>query len=111
MCVLARLPLPWHADIRCELACELVSEPEAELDVVDAAADAELADLLGCELDLGSGLQDKKLGDQQVVLVFESCGDVDFIRDERRRVELRPAPQQLLQNGKVSCRARVVSTV
>ena len=68
----AKLALPVHPDIGGELAGELVAEPEPELDIVDAAADAELADLLDREIDLGSGLQDQVLRDKELVLALQA---------------------------------------
>src|SRR3546814_869571 len=94
----SELPLPLHADIGCELADKFVSQPKPDLDIVDAAADAELTDLLNREIDLGSGLQNEALRDQEVVLGLQARGNIAFIGNERRAVNLKEIGHQTLQS-------------
>src|SRR3546814_6738541 len=64
--------LPGHADVRRELAADLVAQAQASLGRAQARADAAAGVVLAVELGLDLPLQDQPVGQQRVVLGFQA---------------------------------------
>src|SRR3546814_6612435 len=72
VCGAAVCALPGHADVRRELAADLVAQAQASLGRAQARADAAAGVVLAVELGLDLPLQDQPVGQQRVVLGFQA---------------------------------------
>lgn len=59
--------IPRNAGVRRELSCDLIAEPETELDVIEAGADPKLRHRLDRHVHLEARVRDETLRDEQVV--------------------------------------------
>src|SRR3546814_6415119 len=90
--------LPVHADIRRDgPVADLVAQPEAELDVGDALALADLPVVRRGQVDLADRLQDQPVGEQEVVLDAEARRQVALLAEEQVNVELVPLRHQTIE--------------
>src|SRR3546814_16881400 len=87
--------LPVHADIRRDgPVADLVAQPEAELDVGDALALADLPVVRRGQVDLADRLQDQPVGEQEVVLDAEARRPVALLAEDQVTVDLQPLRAQ-----------------
>src|SRR3546814_20335048 len=83
--------LPVHADIRRDgPVADLVAQPEAELDVGDALALADLPVVRRGQVDLADRLQDQPVGEQEVVLDAEARREAALHAAEQFTVAIAP---------------------
>src|SRR3546814_6465603 len=95
------LSLPRDADIRRELARNLIAQAQAKLDARQAMADAAFGHVLKGDLGFGDRLKDQPLGDPLVIAALDPRRDVALVRQEQRPLEI----------GRESCRERVCQYV
>src|SRR3546814_5911285 len=84
------LSLPRDADIRRELARNLIAQAQAKLDARQAMADAAFGHVLKGDLGVGDRLKDQPLGDPLVIAALEPLTDVALVRQEQRPIDLEP---------------------
>lgn len=85
---LAEPTLPTDSQIGGNLPADLVAQAEAGCDGTESRAELKLRYLLCRNVQLEPRLQQHALGDLQVEFSFEPAGQVPFVGQERRRVEL-----------------------
>src|SRR3546814_839163 len=86
----ASLPFIGDADIGSELAIDLVTDSEADLDIAEACADADFGNILRREVKFRPGLNDQALGNAQVIVAFQSSQQITLVRQEQRPFQLKP---------------------
>src|SRR3546814_8788889 len=84
------LSLPRDADIRRELARNLIAQAQAKLDARQAMADAAFGHVLKGDLGFGDRLKDQPLGDPLVIAALDPRRDVALVRQEQRPLDLAP---------------------
>src|SRR5262249_48367762 len=77
----AKLAVVGHADVRRQLAGDLVAQSQAGIDFGKPAADLARRIVLGIEVHLDLRLQDQPLRDEKVVAAFELGGEMAVATD------------------------------
>src|SRR3569623_2964702 len=81
---------PYHAEIRCKFATDLVTQTQFDIHLADAMADAGVGVTAGGERGLEPRLQDQPLGDQPILLRLEPGRKCAALTDESSRIDLEP---------------------
>src|SRR3569623_1540111 len=85
-----RSVLPYHAEIRCKFANDLVTQPQFDIHLANALADAGVGVSAGGARGLEPRLQDQTLGDQPILLGLEPGRSRAALTNEGSRINPEP---------------------
>jgi hypothetical protein len=88
---------PRDADVGGDLSADLVAEAEADLDVVEAGADAPVLDLLERERHLALGLEHQALREEEVVGALQPGREVALVAQEEEGLDLEEVRREPLE--------------
>jgi len=86
--------LPMDPDIGCELARELIAQPDAKLDAGQARTNAIAWDVLCGQIDLGARLNNQPLRNAHIVVAACAHKYVTPIGEENRAFQLKPVRRE-----------------